>query len=144
MSGEIPGEKDLVSGSDGHQEKHALAQNEPESETSGQKQNALHFAQGENRLPAIENPHRNQIQKIQSGASARQGSPQRVSRLPPQDGAGDRGQKPGQWPGKADRRAGLERDSKSLPTHVGPKAGKENGMSAGSPRRLTSMKWPIS
>src|SRR5215475_10411838 len=78
-------------------------------------------------MAAVEHPDRNQIQKIQPGAGIGESGPDGVLSLVPQECAGHRGQKTRQRSSEAYVRLSLERNSYSLPAHVGAKTREKNG-----------------
>ncbi len=81
MRWQISSHEYLVSSSECDEEENTLSQHEPQSEARRQEYHALGSAQRQNNLPTIQHPHRNQVQKIQPGAGARQRSPQHVGRV---------------------------------------------------------------
>src|ERR1700723_2444966 len=56
MLRQFSGQKDLIPRAQCHKKKHVLAQHQPKSQTRGEQYNALHLAQGQRGLPAIQNP----------------------------------------------------------------------------------------
>src|SRR5579863_7888346 len=80
---EVYDDEDLISGAEGDEEEHAFAEHCPQSETGSEEDDALGFAEGERGLAAVEDPDRNEIEKVHDCANARQGCPEWIAGLPP-------------------------------------------------------------